>query len=354
MQKVCEKSNAYSQVCTACRIVCVRPTEWARHINTRKHLGNIGGMDGGNENVPNKHVQSDPRTGVKSAKKPRGLTEPFPNLEVSKQKPVLHCAKCKKFYNNLSGLWKHNQKYHKEKKTGNIIPPVVNTDVTVLTNLISELVKSNSELQQQIQRVCQELHTTKAASEMNSKGPVNSHNNNSNNTINKTFNLQFFLNEQCKDAMNITDFVDSVSLQLSDLEAVGKLGYVEGISQIIIRKLNELDLYKRPIHCTDIKRDSLHIKDNNKWEREDEHSTKLRKAIKYISKKNSNLLLQWREANPNCKMLNHQANDEYMLLIMQAMGGEGNLEGKENKIIKNVAKEVYLEAAAAGANTSSQ
>jgi hypothetical protein len=348
MQNVREKSEAYSQVCTVCRIVCVRPTEWARHIKTQKHLGNTGGTARVNANVTNKHANTAPVIGVKIPHISPRLTESLPNLEVLKQKPVLYCAKCKKFYNDPSGLWKHNQKYHKEKKNGNVIPPVVNTEVSVLTNLILELVKSNTDLQQQIQRVYQELNTTKAT-QMNEKGTINSNNNHSNNTINKTFNLHFFLNEQCKDAMNITDFVDSVSLQLSDLEAVGKLGYVEGISQIIIRKLNELDLYKRPIHCTDIKRDSLHIKDNNKWEREDEQSTKLRKAIKYISKKNSNLLLEWSQANPNCKMLNHQANDEYMLLIMQAMGGEGNIESKENKIIKNVAKEVYLEVAAATA-----
>ena len=131
------------------------------------------------------------------------------------------------------------------------------------------------------------------------------------NSHNKTFNLNVFLNEDCKDAMNLTDFVDSFQLQLSDLESVGDLGYVAGMSKIIVDKLNALDIYKRPIHCTDLKREILHIKDGNKWEK-DTGNRRLRHAIKRISKKNSDLLLDWKELHPDVQKPTNRFNDQYL------------------------------------------
>jgi hypothetical protein len=167
--------------------------------------------------------------------------------------------------------------------------------------------------------------------------------NNTNNSHNKTFNLQFFLNEQCKDAMNIMDFVNSVTLQLSDLESVGKLGYVEGISNIMIKKLTEMDIYKRPVHCSDAKRETLYVKDNNMWEKENASHSKLRRAIKYISKKNSDLLLAWSNQHPASKNIHSKQNEEYMKMIYQAMGGVGDVEENENKIIPKISKMILIE-----------
>jgi hypothetical protein len=170
----------------------------------------------------------------------------------------------------------------------------------------------------------------------------NSHNNN-NNSHNKTFNLQFFLNETCKDAMNIMDFVNSIQLQLGDLESVGKLGYVEGISNIITSKLKALDVTQRPVHCTDKKREVLYVKDENKWEKEDEEKKKIRKAIKRVASKNLNLLPKFKEVHPDCSKACSKYSDQYNKIIVESCGGSGDNDlEKEDKIIRNIAKNVTI------------
>jgi len=146
--------------------------------------------------------------------------------------------------------------------------------------------------------------------------------------------------------MNIMDFVDSLKLQLSDLENVGKLGYVNGLSNIIVKNLNALDVRKRPVHCSDPKREILYIKDENKWEKENDNKIKLKKAIKYIAHKNTKLIPEWKAQNPECVYSNSTKSDEYNKIIIEAMGGEDlSVESSinENKIIKNVAKNVTID-----------
>jgi hypothetical protein len=168
---------------------------------------------------------------------------------------------------------------------------------------------------------------------------ISNNNNNYNNSNNKTFNLQFFLNETCKNAMNISDFVDSIKLQLSDLINVGEEGYIKGISKIIIKNLNALDITERPIHCTDKKREVLYVKDQGKWEKEDDEKNKLKKVIKNISFKNMRLLPQFREKFPEYKDSESLISDQYNKLVLEAMGGKGdNNNEKEDKIIKNILK----------------
>jgi len=195
-------------------------------------------------------------------------------------------------------------------------------------NIIVDLVKSNTDLQKQMLEVC------KKGNNINTN---NSYNNN------KTFNLQFFLNEQCKDAMNLTEFVDSMTLEFSDLEDVGKLGYVEGISKIMIRKLNELDIYKRPIHCSDAKREIMYVKEHNVWEKEKNSNEHIRKAIKRVTHKNGGLLVPWSLENPNCMNLDHHLNDVYLRMMGQSMGGSGEFVDSENKIMKKIAKAVFID-----------
>jgi hypothetical protein len=170
--------------------------------------------------------------------------------------------------------------------------------------------------------------------------------NNSNNTTNshnKAFNLQFFLNDTCKDAMNIADFVDSIKLQLSDLEKVGELGYVEGISNIIIKNLNSLDETKRPVHCTDKKRETIYIKDQGQWEKEDDNNTRLKKSINKVANKNIKLISQFREKYPECRKSESSISDKYNKMIIEAMGGLGdNTAEKEEKIIRNISKATII------------
>jgi len=163
------------------------------------------------------------------------------------------------------------------------------------------------------------------------------HSHNTTNSHNKSFNLQFFLNETCKDAMNIMDFVDSIKLQLSDLEKVGELGYVDGISNIITNNLKAIDINKRPVHCTDKKRETMYIKDENKWEKEEEDKKKLRRAIKRVAFKNQNLIQDFKKKHPDYNKYHSKMSDKYNKIIFESMGGPGdNDEEKEDKIIKNI------------------
>jgi hypothetical protein len=163
------------------------------------------------------------------------------------------------------------------------------------------------------------------------------------NSHNKAFNLNFFLNETCKDAMNITDFVDSIKLQLADLEGVGELGYVEGISNIIIKNLKGLDVTQRPVHCTDKKRETMYIKDEDKWEK-DEEKKKLHKVVRKITCKNQNLIPTFKEKHPDCNTYHSKFSDQYNKIIIESMGGKGDNDyEKEEKIIKNISKQVFID-----------
>ena len=174
----------------------------------------------------------------------------------------------------------------------------------------------------------------------------NGSNNNSNNTItnshNKAFNLNLFLNETCKDAMNINDFVESIKLQVSDLENVGEVGFVEGISNIIVKNLNALDVTQRPIHCTDKKREIIYIKDENVWEK-DESQCKMRRMIKKVVSKNQRLIPKFKEQYPDYNKYHSKTSDKYNKLIIESMGGSGDNDAeKEDKIVRNIVKNVVV------------
>ena len=152
------------------------------------------------------------------------------------------------------------------------------------------------------------------------------------------------VNETCKDAMNIMDFVDSIKLQLTDLENVGKLGYVEGISNIIIKNLKDLDITERPIHCTDKKREILYVKDDDKWEKEDEEKKKIKRVIKKVANKNIMLLQNFKEVHPDCIKSSSKFSDQYDKIIIESMGGSGDNDSeKEEKIIQRISKNVTIE-----------
>jgi hypothetical protein len=247
-------------------------------------------------------------------------------------------CQCGKVYKHRQGLWKH-QKTCKNDNICFIEQKEDTNELKLLTTLVMDVVKQNQELTQQNNELTNKIvdickHNTHQTNIL--------HNNiNSNN---KTFNLNVFLNEECKDAMNITDFVDSVKLQLSDLESMGKLGYVEGIATIIVKQLKALDIHKRPVHCSDSKREVMYIKDENKWEKENDEKKHLRKVIKKIAHKNSKLLPQFKEKYPDCGRSDSKYSDQYNKLIIEAMGGLGDNDSeKEDKIIRKIAKEVTID-----------
>ena len=256
----------------------------------------------------------------------------------SPEKPLFVCKMCNKEYKARNSLWYHEQKcinpvLESTSEPENVIVDASSNEIKVLTNLVLELVKSNSELQKQMLEVCKNSNTTISNSNSNNS-------NNNNNSNNKTFNLQFFLNEQCKDAMNLSDFVKSVQLSLPDLEKVDEQGYVNGMSNLIISKLKELDVYKRPVHCSDSKRDTMHVKDDDKWEREDPENSKLTIAVKDIEKKNFSLINAYREKYPDCVELDSIHNDKYLHMMM-TLAASGPDEYK--KVVKKLAKEMVID-----------
>ena len=191
--------------------------------------------------------------------------------------------------------------------------------------LMMLLIKENSEMKKMMMEIIK-----------NGTHNTNSHN--------KTFNLQFFLNEQCKDAINITDFVNSIQLQLEDLEETGRLGYVDGISRVVIKNLDDMNVHKRPIHCSDSKREILYIKDNNQWVKENENKDTMIKIIKQVANKNIKNISEWVKAHPDCLNSESKQNDKYLKIVSNSMSGSTKEEQQNNinKIISKVAKRVII------------
>ena len=268
------------------------------------------------------------------------------NLTNKSQKSQEHiCEYCNKIYKSRVGLWYHFKKCNNDKITldKNNIDCFDNTenDENIKSelnyqninyndnNIIMMLLNQNNQLQQQI------IELSK-----NNNQNINSNNvNNVNNSNNKSFNLNLFLNETCKNAMNITDFINSIQLNLTDLEKVGELGYVEGISKIIIDNLKLLDITERPFHCSDLKREVMYVKDKDKWEKDNEQNTKIKNVINSVTSKNISLIPKWKKENPDCTNINSNKSTKINKMIMEVMETD---KSKDEKIIKNIAKEITI------------
>jgi hypothetical protein len=271
------------------------------------------------------------------------LTDDF-SIVMDKSQPKKYlCAKCNKSYKDNSGLWKHKKNCKKIDDENNHDELIIDANIQSLSSQITpELILSVLEQNKELTTLVVEQNKT--IMELAKNGQGNTISNNNINSNNKTFNLQFFLNETCKDAMNITDFVDSLKLQLSDLENVGKVGFVEGISSIIVKNLKALDVHKRPVHCADKKREVIYIKDEDKWEKDNDEKQKLRKVIKNVAYKNEKLLSKYKEEHPGCNFSSSKYADQYSKIVIEAMGGMGNNDTeKEDKIIQKIAKEVVID-----------
>jgi hypothetical protein len=238
------------------------------------------------------------------------------------------CPTCDKEYESNNGLWKHKKKCLKKEEEDIIIDGINIKDKDAL---LIHLLKQNGELQKSLIEMSKEKSIT--------------NNNIHNNSHNKTFNLQFFLNETCKNAMNITDFVSSIKTSLEDLEFTGRNGYIEGVSNIIFKNLTNLEKNERPIHCSDLKREVLYIKDSDEWVKETEEKPILTKAIKVIANENIKKIKDWKEMNPDCTDPDSKKNNLFLKIVSNSMNGTTQEESSKNinKIISNVAKEVIIE-----------
>jgi hypothetical protein len=285
--------------CEKCDFMCSKKGDYNRHLLTSKH-----------KNM----CFSDKNTSITSNHK---------------------CPICLKIYNSRNGLWNHkklcNVKLLNNSENQN------NSEITQLTNLVLEVVKSNNEFQKQIFESFNEVIK-------NGNNITNNISNiNTSNSHNKTFNLQFFLNETCKDAMNMSEFIKLVKIQLSDLENVGKLGFVDGISNIIIKNLEALEVEKRPVHCCDAKRETMYIKDHDKWEKEDNELKQMRELVRYVRDKNISMVNTWRDMYPECVKSDSKKTTQFNQIYMEAFGGEkGTKNEKEEKIISRIAKSVII------------
>ena len=294
--------------CLKCDFKCCKKGDWSRHLMTTKH-----------KNMYNVTTSDE---------------------EIHNNTSYYKCMNCSKNYISRNGLWLHKKKCTSIEDSSNIsgasITDSSNNIIELLINenkdfknIIMELVKTNNDLQKQMIDVCQKIQPNNTN--------INSHNNTTNN---KTFNLQFFLNEECKDALNMSEFINSIELKISDLENIGKLGYVEGMSNIIIRELNDTDMYKRPVHCSDAKRETMYVKEENKWEKDNNETKQMIKAVRGIDKKNFKMLTSWKDTDPKCVDSKSNQCDKYMKIMSKVM--DGDIENV-NKVIKKIAKEVVID-----------
>jgi len=303
-KKTPEKSDTF--LCIICQTNSRDKKDYNRHISTRKHKNRVL--------VNNKLTKITENSVLKT----------------------FNCNNCQKKYTSRVGLWKHKKICAVDLDAQNLV--LTETKNIITPELIMSVLEQNKELQNLVAEQTKHIIELSKNNSVTNNGTVNV------NSHNKTFNLNLFLNEYCKDAMNIMDFVDSLKLELSDLEHIGKVGYVEGITNIIVKNLKALDVHKRPVHCSDAKREIMYIKDENIWQRENEDKQRLRKAIKYVAHKNCKLIPEFKEKHPDCGKSTSKFSDQYNKLVIEAMGGFGDNEvEKENKIIRNIAKEMVID-----------
>ena len=301
-------------VCAICDTKCSRASEWKRHILTRKHITNVSGSKEEVSNITVDHI----------------------------------CSKCNKKYQTSGGLWKHKKNCNEKKEvlpenvivqdsSNNDIIQVLIKENSDFKNIIMEmlksnndLVKNNTDLQKQMLDVCQKIQPS----------TINNINNTDNSNNSKNFNLNVFLNEKCKDAMNLDDFANSIQLKLSDLIRVGEEGYVPGMSKVIIEWLKDLKLCDRPIHCSDEKREVIQVKVADKWEKEAINSEKLMNAVRIVEKKQFDMITTFRDTYPECMNSESHHND---MLIKLFQNLSNSREPEFIKVMKKVAKSVVID-----------
>jgi len=291
----CGKKVANEFYCEYCDYKCCKKYNWDKHISTTKHK-----FATNSNNLATDEWQKG-------------------------QKELFKCEKCKKKYKDRTGLWRHKKICSSQENIDTTDNNFELTDKEIIKTLLN--------------------HTEKLMKivENGTNNTTNSHN--TTNNDNKTFNMNFFLNETCKNAMNISEFVSSIKLSLEDLEFTGRNGYIEGVTNIIFKNLKNLEKNDRPIHCSDVKREVLYIKDDNQWFKETDQKPILTKAIKSIANENIKKIKDWKEINPDCTDSDSKKNNLYLKIVSNSINGLTKEEADKNinKIISNVAKEVTID-----------
>ena len=367
-------SHNYLFRCDKCHFVTDNKRDYRRHTESTKHAKRTGMGAVSVKNPSSEQMSQQDNSAVFPIANPVLPTGAQPGGQLAfifDSRIYKYCEKCGSKYHSKSGLWKHRKTCQGVPVSTTppsppvapaVAPSVATTDQDFKT-MMMELLKNNQEFQNKLIEMMssqQSLAATAAAAAStaanaataaanaaanatssanytnsnNYNGTTNSHNNNN------TFNLQLFLNEKCKDAMNITEFASSINLKESDLDKFGKAGYVEGMSKLFIDSLRETDVFKRPIHCSDARRETLYVKDDDKWEREGPENTKITNAVRVVEHKNIVLVNEWAKQNPRCEDSTTAENAQYISMSRAVLDGD---DRNIAKVIKRVAKAVVIE-----------
>jgi len=317
MESVGDKNkpnSAFKFHCEFCDYGTSKKSNYDAHLSSDKH----------------KRITNELQMGQKSAENKPDTIETF-------------ICSCGKQYQHRQGLWKHKKKCSKESDTDTSSDTSSNTKETEAKELIQYLMKENSEFKQLM--IDQNKHMMEQNKNMLELAKNSGNHNSHNTTNNNSFNLNVFLNETCKDAMNIMEFVDQLQVSVKDLEETGRLGYAEGISKIFINGLKQINISDRPIHCADSKREIVYIKDKNQWNKEDDNKSLLTNAIKHVAHKNMKQIREWTKVNPEYNDSSSKQNDRYLKIVSNSMNGLTEEEASKNysKIIKNITKETVID-----------
>jgi hypothetical protein len=362
------RKSTKTYVCENCDYTTVNSGDFTKHNSTRKHIlmtnSDCLAMLGNENKSATRTIYNCSyckfNTTIKSNYDKHLSTEKHKNNVNNEIKTNNYtCSQCSKEYLNYNALWKHKKKciINKNEDNNSQLQNTFRTNNGITPDIFFEVLKESKELQQVLIEQNKELQNKLLEKENQLLEQNKEHHQQiielaskphsiiNNNTSNNQFNLQFYLNETCKDAMNIVDFVNSLQLTTDDFETTGKLGFIDGISRIFIKELKKLDTEKLPIHCTDFKRETVYIKDNDIWEKENDDKKRVKWAIDTIAQLNLNQLQQWQEKYPECRENNTPANEHFFKLARVALGGFGKEETDKfrEKIMRNVLKEVVLD-----------
>lgn len=323
--------------CSYCNYETIRKSDYSKHLLTKKHK-KYETNDKFNDVISKLYTTSSNELLINEG----NLEYLFNN---DKNIYSLTCY-CGKKYSSRQSLHVHQKKYKckNENENDNNTTETNNDDdnnnvnINAIDNVIIELIKDNRELRELL------VEQNKTIQEIIKNNSLCISNNVNNNSNNKTFNLNFFLNEECKNAINIRDFINSIEFELEDLEETGRVGFVEGISKVVIKNLTDLDVNLRPIHCGDIKREILYIKNDNKWEKDNKSKNIIKCAIQEIANKNIKKISEWIKCHPDCQNSESTQNAKYLNIVLNSMSGATIEEQQSNydKIITRVAREVAI------------
>ena len=338
---ICAKNVSTFPVCRSCNITCSRKNDWDRHLLTDKHKRNTKIDDSASKQIISfectkceykcckqslwkKHCETNKH-------KDTLIDTGFPNTAQSHS-----CVKCNKKYDRYASCWAHSKKCSVviETKSDNI----QSEPEKDLYGIINKLLTDNQELRQFIMsQASDHKEMVNKVISISSQPSTVIHGNVNNNK----FNINMFLSEQCKDAINFADFVKNIEVSREDIQNTGQLGFVDGISKILMDNLKQLSVNERPIHCTDLKRETMYIKDEDKWNKE-ENDSKIRNAIQTVSRKSMKTLIDWKQVNPDYEDGDSEFSQECLSMQRHSVAGDDR-EVYYPKVAKLVAKEVIID-----------